>query len=59
MTDRKLTTDELTRDYVVRYFLAPFVFVTRKADNVDGTLEFEHSPRCYFSFQASDPKDRT
>lgn len=44
-------TDELSRDYTVIGFMAPFVVVLRKADNVRGSLEFQHSPRLYFNFQ--------
>lgn len=44
------TTDELTRDFEVLSFLAPFVYVRRKADGVTGTLKFRHSPRVYFEF---------
>lgn len=43
-------TDELQADYTVHSFLAPFVAVTRKADNLTGLLQFQHSPRFYFDF---------
>lgn len=43
--------DDLTRDFQVSGFLAPFVVVHRKADGVLGSLEFQHSPRFYFNFQ--------
>lgn len=46
------TTDELTRDFEVLGFMAPFVMVRRKADGVRGTLAFTHSPRVYFDFLA-------
>lgn len=45
------TTDQLTADFEVTDFLAPFVFVTRKADGKRGSLEFTGSPRVYFNFQ--------
>jgi hypothetical protein len=45
-------TAELTRDFTVTGFLAPFVTVTRKADGVAGTLMFAHSPRYYFAWKA-------
>lgn len=48
-------TDALRRDFDVLSFLAPFVSVRRKADGVKGTMEFTHSPRWYFNFEA-DPK---
>jgi hypothetical protein len=45
------TTEELSRDFVVHSFLAPFIHVTRKADGVEGSMEFTHSPRVYFDFK--------
>jgi len=33
-------------------FMAPFVAVVRKADQVKGSLQFTHSPRVYFGWQA-------
>lgn len=45
------TTEELSRDFVVLGFLAPFVHVKRKSDGVEGSMEFTHSPRLYFGFQ--------
>jgi hypothetical protein len=49
--EQRWTTEEMARDFTVQSFMAPFVFVTRKADGVQGTLEFTHSPRFYFDFQ--------
>lgn len=46
----KWDTAELQRDFVVEAFLAPFVIVIRKSDNVKGTMMFKHSPRVYFNF---------
>ena len=46
----KWDTDQVRDLFIVHSFLAPFVFVTRKKDNVKGTLEFNHSPRWYFNF---------
>jgi hypothetical protein len=46
-------TDELQKDFEVKSFLAPFVVVKRKADQVTGTLTFQHAPRFYFSFEPS------
>jgi hypothetical protein len=43
-------TEALARDFIVHGFLAPFVHVTRKADGVQGSLEFTHYPRWYFNF---------
>jgi hypothetical protein len=44
-------TSELTRDFIVMGFMAPFVVVYRKLDNQRGSLEFQHAPRFYFNFQ--------
>jgi hypothetical protein len=43
-------TQELSRDFEVLGFRAPFVIVRRKRDNIKGTLIFQHDPRFYFSF---------
>jgi len=42
--------DELTRDFVVLGFMAPFVAVVRRSDMKRGALMFQHSPRFYFDF---------
>ena len=44
-------TQELTSNFRVSGFRAPWVSVTRLADGVKGTLEFQHSPRFYWGFQ--------
>jgi hypothetical protein len=44
-------TGELTRDFTVEGFMAPFVVVTRKSDGQKGVMEFQHSPRYYYSFE--------
>ena len=44
-------TNELTSEYRVEGFMAPYVVVTRKEDNVRGSLEFQHRPRYYFNFK--------
>ena len=48
------STSELSNDFEVLGFAAPFVVVKRKADNQIGSLMFQACPRYYFSFQ----KDR-
>jgi len=48
---RVWNTQELTRDFDVQGFMAPFVVVRRKSDGMAGTLEFQHMPRYYFSFR--------
>ena len=47
-------TAELTADFEVIGFMAPYVVVQRKDDGRKGSLEFQHSPRLYFSFVADD-----
>ena len=44
-------TDELSQDFEVVGFMAPFVVVHRKSDGVKGRLEFQHRPRIYFNFK--------
>ena len=44
-------TQELSSEYNVTGFMAPFVFVNRKSDGVKGVMEFQHSPRFYYDFQ--------
>jgi hypothetical protein len=43
-------TDQLSQDFKVTGFMAPFVVVQRKADGSVGMLMFQHHPRFYFSF---------
>lgn len=45
------STDELTNDFDIIGFMAPYVVVVRRADKVKGSLEFQHSPRFYFNFE--------
>lgn len=44
-------TEEVSRDFSVEGFMAPFVVVRRKADGKRGTLMFQHSPRFYWGFE--------
>ncbi len=44
-------TQQLAQDFEVLGFLAPLVVVRRRIDNVKGSLEFQHCPRYFFSFQ--------
>ena len=45
-------TEELQRDFDVVGFSAPFVVVRRKSDGALGSMQFDHSPRVYYSFVA-------
>lgn len=44
------TTDQLTQEFEVVGFLAPFVMVKHKTTGEKGTLMFKHSPRVYFEW---------
>lgn len=44
-------TTELSQDFEVLGFMAPFVVVREKATGKKGSLMFQHSPRYYFGFQ--------
>jgi len=44
------STDQLSHDFEVIGFMAPYVVVRRKSDGKKGSLEFQHSPRMYFNF---------
>jgi hypothetical protein len=43
-------TQELTDDFKVIAFSSPIVMVVRRADNVKGSLWFDHRPRFYYGF---------
>lgn len=49
-------TDEMTRDFEVEGFMAPFIVVRRKADGQRGSLLFVPWPRLYYSFKEDRPK---
>jgi hypothetical protein len=44
-------TEELSEDFEVIGFMAPYVVVRRKSDGKKGSLEFQHQPRFYFGFK--------
>jgi len=44
-------TDEVTREFEIIGFMAPFVVAIRRSDNVKGSLTFQHEPRFYFNFR--------
>jgi hypothetical protein len=50
------TTAELSEQFEVIGFMAPLVVVRRRSDGVKGSLEFQHNPRLYFSFQRHQEK---
>jgi hypothetical protein len=51
--DQTWDTKQLTEEFEVLGFSAPFVVVIRRSDGVKGVLEFSHAPRLYFDFQPS------
>lgn len=48
---RLWTTSELSQDFEVKGFMAPYVIVRRRSDGKMGSLEFQHDPRYYFGWQ--------
>ena len=44
-------TEQMTKDFSVTGFAAPYVVVRRRSDGVVGSLEFQHNPRMYFNFE--------
>jgi hypothetical protein len=49
--DNVWDTDEISSDFEILGFAAPFCIVVRKSDGVRGSLEFQHEPRFYFNFE--------
>lgn len=47
------STDELREDFDVLGFMAPYVVVTRKSDDVRGSLQFQHNPRLWIDLRSS------
>jgi hypothetical protein len=43
-------TNEMTDDFTVMGFSAPYVVVRKRDTYVVGSLQFQHSPRFYFNF---------
>ena len=43
-------TEQLSSDFTVEGFMAPFCIVKRKSDGVKGSIMFQHWPRFYFGF---------
>lgn len=43
-------TAQLSNEFEVLGFVAPYVVVRRKSDGRKGSLEFQHLPRFYFNF---------
>jgi hypothetical protein len=45
-------TAQLSEEFEVLGFIAPYVVVRRRSDGRKGSLEFQHHPRFYFNFAA-------
>jgi len=43
-------TKQLQEDFKVTGYAAPWCMVTRKSDNQNGLISFQHLPRFYFDF---------
>jgi hypothetical protein len=41
---------QLSQEFEVLGFMAPYVVVQRRSDGRKGSLEFQHKPRFYFNF---------
>jgi hypothetical protein len=52
--DQIWDTEQLSAEFTVLAFLAPFAIVRRKRDGKCGSVEFIHSPRRYFNWQPDD-----
>ena len=52
-TGQTWDTTQLQEDFEVLGFMAPYVAVKRRSDRQRGTLQFTHSPRVYFGFEAA------
>jgi hypothetical protein len=48
-------TRQLSQDFTVEGFLAPYVVVRRRSDGQRGSLMFQHDPRLYFNFEPYRP----
>lgn len=47
-------TEEVTEEFEILGFLAPFVSAKRKSTGKTGTLVFQHQPRFYFDWREQD-----
>jgi len=44
-------TSQVSEDFEVIGFMAPYTVVRRLSDSIKGSLQFQHSPRLYFNFR--------
>lgn len=47
----RYNTEELSQEFEVLSFCAPYIVVRRKSDGKKGTMQFNHSPRVYWGFK--------
>ena len=47
-------TKEVTKNFSIEGFMAPFVVATHRESGKSGTLMFQHSPRFYFLWKPND-----
>lgn len=45
------TLDELSEDFIILGFRAPYVVAQRKSDGRKGSFQFQHNPRFYFNWE--------
>ena len=50
-TKTEWNAEELEEDFIVEAFGRGWCIVTRKSDDVRGTLLYDHYPRRYYSFR--------
>jgi len=48
---KEWTTDELTQEFEVLGFAAPYVIVRHRTTGKKGSLMFRHQPRVYFDWR--------
>ena len=56
-TNNVWTLHELSKEFELHSFSAPYCVVIRKSDHTVGSVLFQHEPRMYFGFEAYDGHD--
>lgn len=46
-------TNEVSEEFEIVSFMAPFISVVRKSDSKKGWMTFQHMPRFYYDFRES------
>lgn len=47
-------TSEVTQEFDIQCFMAPFVVARRRSDGKLGSLQFQHYPRFYFAWKETE-----